>query len=161
MATAILLCGKICCGKSTYSQKLSLKRNAVVLSCDELTLCLSDFFPPEKHDDVLKNVKSYLQDQALNILSVGTNIILDYGFWTKPERISIRNYFQEKGFDVELHYLKISDDVLEHHINSRNISVLKNKHLGYYVDNNLKLKMNNAFQEPTPNEVDVLIDVTE
>ncbi|HOV25823.1 MAG TPA: AAA family ATPase [Pseudobacteroides sp.] len=42
MAKIIIMCGKICSGKSTYSQKLKKEINAVVLSCDELMLSLFD-----------------------------------------------------------------------------------------------------------------------
>ena len=42
MAKVILICGKICCGKSHYAKDLMQKQNAVTLSCDELTSILFD-----------------------------------------------------------------------------------------------------------------------
>ena len=38
MAKVYLICGKLCCGKTTYSQKLCAENDAIVLSVDELTL---------------------------------------------------------------------------------------------------------------------------
>lgn len=40
MAKVILICGKICSGKSTYAEQLRVQNNAVVLSTDEITLAL-------------------------------------------------------------------------------------------------------------------------
>lgn len=42
MDEIILLCGKICSGKSTDANKNKIKYNAVILSCDELMLELFD-----------------------------------------------------------------------------------------------------------------------
>ena len=37
MAKVILICGKICSGKSYYARKLKEKEHAVILSRDEMT----------------------------------------------------------------------------------------------------------------------------
>lgn len=37
MAKVIAICGKICSGKTLYSNQIKGKENAVLLSCDELT----------------------------------------------------------------------------------------------------------------------------
>ena len=41
MSKVILTCGKICCGKTTYAQKLCKENNAILLSVDEITLAWS------------------------------------------------------------------------------------------------------------------------
>ena len=42
MAKVILICGKICSGKSTYAEQLRIKERAAVLSVDEIMLaCLN------------------------------------------------------------------------------------------------------------------------
>ena len=40
MGKAILICGKICSGKSTYAARLKKETNAVLLSVDEIMLDL-------------------------------------------------------------------------------------------------------------------------
>ena len=40
MAEVIMMCGRICSGKSTYAKRLSREKNAVILSVDEITLAL-------------------------------------------------------------------------------------------------------------------------
>ena len=57
MAVVYLTCGKICSGKSTFARKLAKEKNAVILSCDELT----KLFPSaENHESVLEAVEKYL-----------------------------------------------------------------------------------------------------
>ena len=40
MAKVILLCGKICCGKSSYAGRIRKENCAAVLSVDEIMLLL-------------------------------------------------------------------------------------------------------------------------
>lgn len=40
MAKVIMVCGKICSGKSTYAECLRKKNNAVLLSIDEIMLAM-------------------------------------------------------------------------------------------------------------------------
>ena len=36
MAKVYLICGKLCCGKTTYAQKLCKENKAILLSVDEI-----------------------------------------------------------------------------------------------------------------------------
>ena len=60
MTKIILLCGEICSGKSTYANKIKLKYNAVILSCDELMLELFEEQLGNNHRIILQKVKNYL-----------------------------------------------------------------------------------------------------
>lgn len=40
MSSVILICGKLCCGKTTYAERMRGRRKAVLLSVDEITLSL-------------------------------------------------------------------------------------------------------------------------
>ena len=40
MAKVIMMCGRICCGKSTYARRLRTEINAAVLSIDEIMLAV-------------------------------------------------------------------------------------------------------------------------
>ena len=52
MAKAMLICGRICSGKSHYAALLHDRENAVILSCDELTFALFDGQLGEAHDRI-------------------------------------------------------------------------------------------------------------
>ena len=50
MGRAILICGKICSGKSTYAARLKQEIRAVILSTDEVTYDLTDNAQGEGYD---------------------------------------------------------------------------------------------------------------
>ena len=86
MAKVIMVCGKICSGKSTYSEKLRKENKAVVLSVDEIMLTLFGQNAGKKHDEYVKKIKKYLLEKSLDIISADVDVILDWGFWTRTER---------------------------------------------------------------------------
>ena len=56
MAKVILICGKICSGKSTYAEKLRMENKAVLLSIDEIMLALFGFYVGNKHDEYVEKI---------------------------------------------------------------------------------------------------------
>lgn len=78
----ILICGKICSGKSRYAKQILNKNNAVVLSCDEMVQTIFDKQLGENHDEVLLNIKRYLLNKSVHIIKAGCDVILDWGFWS-------------------------------------------------------------------------------
>ena len=68
MAKVILICGKICCGKTTYSQKLCSENNAVLLSVDEITLALFGQHCGDKHDEYVERTEKYLLSKSLELI---------------------------------------------------------------------------------------------
>ena len=96
MAKVIMTCGKICSGKSTYAQKLSKEYNAVILSVDEITLALFGQDVGDKHDDYVARAEKYLFEKSVEIVNVGINVILDWGFWTREERNQARDFYNSQ-----------------------------------------------------------------
>lgn len=60
VAKVIMICGRLCSGKSKYAEQLRLEYNAVVLSADENMLVLFDRQAGEKHDEYVKKIKEFL-----------------------------------------------------------------------------------------------------
>ena len=56
----IMICGKICSGKTFYANTIKSELNAVILSCDEVTSILFDNNLGEKHDEMAKRIRIYL-----------------------------------------------------------------------------------------------------
>lgn len=160
MAKIIVICGKICSGKSTYSEKLKKEINAVVLSCDELMLTLFDKQLGDKHDDIVKKCSTYLHDLAQKIIHANTNVILDWGSWTKEGRKNTIEFFKSKNIEVEMHYIKVDDKTWIAQIEKRNLLVEEGKSKAYYVDENLKEKSGEIFEELSIDEEYFLIDNT-
>jgi len=138
MAKIILLCGKICSGKSTYANKIKIQYNAVILSCDELMLQLFDEQLGDNHKVALQSVQNYLYQVAEQIITTNTNVILDFGFWTRSERSKIKMYYANKEVETELHYIKIVPEDWLCNIDKRNKNSGKYKNKSYYIDDNMK-----------------------
>ncbi len=151
-ARAILLCGKLCCGKSTYAEKLKMERNAPILSCDELMLKIFDERLGESHERVAEKAQSYLLNMAAELLSLTISVILEWGFWTKESREKANRFFQERGFQTELHYIDISDETWEKNIQKRNGAQSGGS---YFVDEGLLEKCRAVFEPPYPEEIDI------
>lgn len=160
MPKVIFLCGKICSGKTFYSSKLMKKYNCIVLSCDEITLPLERYLCGD-FDEMAAVIKEYLCKKACEIISSGVNVIIDFGQWKKSERASIREFFSKRSINTELHYIKVSDEIWEKHIEKRNNVVQLGLEEAYYVDEGLRSKVLSQFEEPTADEIDVLVEVTE
>lgn len=90
MAKVILICGKICSGKTTYAKNIMDKTNAVILSVDEITLALFGQHLGEKHDEITEKTEKYLLKKAVEIISIGVNVIFDWGFWTHKKENLLR-----------------------------------------------------------------------
>lgn len=160
MPAVILICGKICSGKSFYSAQLKKKRSCVVLSCDELVLPLEKYLCGD-YDEMTAVFKSYFRSKACEIISAGADVIMEFGLWQKSEREAVREYFSRQNIKTELHYVKVSDEIWEKHIQKRNREVQLGITEAYYVDEGLKAKLLSRFEEPSQDEIDVLIEVTE
>lgn len=158
MAKIILLCGKVCSGKSHYANHIKEKYNAVILSCDELMLELFEEQLGEHHNMISNKVKNYLYQLADQIVLANTNVILDFGFWTRSERQSIKQYFAEKGIETELHYIRVQPEVWLFNIEKRNGSRHDSKVKSYYIDQNMKQLFSERFEEPDHGEIDILFD---
>ncbi len=155
MAKVILICGKICSGKSFYTETLKKENNAAVLSCDEITLSLFDGNFGDKHDEMCERIHGYLFGKSAELLEIGVNVILEWGFWSKADRDFARNYFESRGFECELHYIDVSDELWQKNIIKRNREVAEGKTSAYYLDDGLLEKLERLFEVPDRSEIDV------
>ena len=156
MAKVILICGKICSGKSTYAEQLRIKHNAVVLSTDEITLALFGQHCGDKHDDYVERTQNYLFNKSLELIEIGINVILDWGFWLKEERDYAREFYNSRNIDCEFHYIDISDDTWKSRLKKRNSAILAEETNAYYIDDSIAKKFASIFEEPNEDEIDVI-----
>ena len=157
MAKVIMTCGRICSGKSTYTEQLRIKNKAVVLSVDEITLALFEHDVGEKHDEYVEKAERYLFDKSVEIIETGIDVILDWGFWTKAERDFAREFYRSKNIENEFHYINISNEEWKKRIEKRNSLISQGKISAYYVDEGLMKKVDVIFEAPSDDEVDLII----
>jgi len=156
MAKVILICGKICSGKTYYANEIKKKEKAVVLSTDEVTYDLTNNVQGNGYEEFANKVNTYLKKKTVELVNVGCNVILDWGFWTQKERKKITDYFSNHNIKVEWHYIDIEDSIWYKNIADRNEKV-ENGNGGYsfYVDEGLLKKVITIFEIPKSNEIDV------
>lgn len=158
MSKVYLICGKICSGKTTYAESFCKENNAILLSVDEIMLSLFDqCCGPELHMEYDRKIKGYLFDKSLEILEKGSDVILDWGFWTKEERDYAKNFYKSRNIDCELHYVEVSDETWEQQLNKRNNEVLENKAKAYYMEHSRALEFASKFRKPDNNEIDIFV----
>lgn len=153
-----MTCGTICCGKSTYARRLQAERKAVILSMDEVMLSLFPEGAGERHDEYVLRAERYLCALSLQILRAGTDVILDWGLWTRAQRDRLRAFYAAHGVESEIHYLRIGREEWERRIRSRNAGKAGDASV-YYVDEGLLRKAESLFEEPAKEETDVVADI--
>ena len=160
MGKVIVVCGKICSGKSYYSNELKDKYNAVIISPAEATYELINNEQGEFYNIFSERLLNYLTRKVGEIAQAGANVIFERGLWSKKERQEIREYYQSKGIDCEIHYVFVDDDAWKQNIQERNQRVLEGKGgSDFYLDEGLMKKLKEKWEEPTNVEFDVIYQV--
>jgi len=157
MAKIIALCGKICSGKSTYAEKIKHEYNAVILSVDTLMLMLFDENLGDKHEEIFEKSKQYLWKMAKIIIAADTNVILDFGLWTRCDRLETIDHFRCDEIQIEIHYINTPLELIRRNVKKRN---LFKDEFTYYIDETILDKCLNGFEEPDENEIDLEIKIT-
>lgn len=160
MGKVILLCGKICSGKSWYSKKIKDSLNAVIISPDEATYELLENKQGEFYDIFSKRLNKYLTKKVGEIASSGANVIYERGLWTKKERKDILEYYCSKNIECELHYICVDDETWKLNIFERNKSVKDGNKKYFYLDEGLMNKLEKLWEEPNDDEYDVIYKIT-
>lgn len=153
MAKITLFCGKICSGKSHIAKSYS----GINLSCDEL---MTRLFPEplgDAYEDASARSKAYLLDLAETLADGGVDVVLDWGFWFKEERVETLRRFTERGFDTELIYVEATPERRAANIAARNAAVAAGDASVYEADEGLLAKCDRLFEPPTADEVFTLI----
>jgi len=151
-----MMCGRIGSGKTTYAKMLQREKKMVVLSCDDFVLAINDDL--SKRHEIQENISVQLFDLAKQIWRSGVSVILDFGFWYKEQRKNIKREFEREGIKVELYYCRCDINQTNFRITKRNNKILQNEARGYIIDLKLKAELDNKFDEPDEDEVDVLIE---
>ena len=160
MGKVIIVCGKICSGKSYYSRKLKEELNAVIISPDEATYDLIKNEQGEFYNIFSDRLIKYLTKKVGEIAKAGVNVIFERGLWSKQERKNAREYYKNNGIECEIHYVCVDDETWKQNIAERNQRVLDgNGGSDFYLDEGLMKKLESKWEEPTDDEVDVIYNV--
>ena len=152
MATLHLMVGLPCSGKTTLAQKLEYELPALRLTTDEWQIRLfgQDAKEPE-HDARHSLIEALLWNIASRALELGTNVILDFGFWAREEREDYRSRAKHLGASSEVHYLDVSEDELLRRLEERNS---RPSQASFLISEKAMKPWIAFFQKPTPDELE-------
>ena len=98
MSTAHLLFGYIGSGKTTLAKELEHQHNAVRFTPDEWMARLFGEDPPaEVFQEKASVILGLMEPMWIRCLSLGVDVILDYGFWRRSDRDRARQLVREVG----------------------------------------------------------------
>jgi predicted kinase len=113
--------GLPCSGKTTRAKVLENELFAIRLTPDEWHVSLfgNDVYEPE-HDKRHGLIEDLLWQIATRSLSLGTNVILDFGFWAKEERDDYRLRASKLGARSEIIFTDVDEVELMKRVRTRN-----------------------------------------
>ena len=152
MATLRLMVGLPCSGKTTLARTLEQKHSALRLTPDEWHVRLfgQDAKEPE-HDTRHNLIEAMLWNIASRALELGTNVILDFGFWAQEEREDYRLRAKRLGASSEVHFLDVPVDELLRRLALRNSQPSQ---ASFHIPEEMVKPWIAFFQRPTPDELE-------
>jgi predicted kinase len=156
MATLHLIVGLPCAGKTTFAKQLELEQHALRFTPDEwhtrlfgqdFTLDLEHLDHNARHD----LIETMMWDVAARALQLGTNVILDFGFWGKSEREDYRARASQLGARSVVHFLNVPEEVLLARLEIRNANLPAGT---FQIPASKLLEWMKIFQAPTEDELE-------
>ena len=152
MATLHLMVGLPCSGKTTLARQLEKELPALRLSPDEWQLRLfgQDVEDPA-HSTRHDLIEAMLWELAARLLVLGTNVILEFGFWAREEREDFRSRAKQLGASSEVHFLDVPEEELLRRLAQRNSLPSQGT---FQITVERMQPWIGLFQEPTPDELE-------
>lgn len=103
--TLFLTVGLPCTGKTTAARRLEVEASALRLTKDEWVKALYGHENPSPAQAV---IEGRLIEIGLRALELGTNVVIDFGLWSRDERSALRQAAADLGAMVEMHYFELT-----------------------------------------------------
>src|SRR6478672_9472892 len=100
-----LTVGLPCTGKTTAARRIEIEQDALRLTKDEWVKALYGQENPPSAQDV---IEGRLIGIGLRALELGTNVVIDFGLWSRDERSALRQAAADRGALVKMLYFEIT-----------------------------------------------------
>jgi predicted kinase len=140
----VLLCGLPASGKTTLALEIADAYGAVRLNPDEWELALG--IDPFDEEFQLR-LEAAFTGLTERLLTLGTSVVLEWGFWARSERDEKRDFGRSLGAAVELRFLDVPFDELVRRVADRHADggiAITESHMERY---------RRSFQPPTEDEL--------
>jgi predicted kinase len=142
-ATLFIICGLPGAGKTTLAKTIETSLSAVRMSADDWMTALSINLHAEEQR---AKIEALQWELAKRLLSLGQNVVIEWGAWAKSERDRFRTEARALGARVELYFLSAPLEELFVRIRQRN---MENPPIEWAQVQ----KWADIFEEPAPTEM--------
>lgn len=152
----IMLIGRIASGKTFIAKRMKKKKPAVLLSCDKLMLTLFDDCLGEHHNAMQAKCHRYLFGLSKEISASGSDVILDFGFWTKEQRRETEDYYRAANIKLKRIYIVSDEEERKKRLKKRNEAVANAEGRHYIITPEMLERFDSVFEKPEIWEYDEL-----
>ncbi len=147
-ATLMLTVGLPGCGKTTAARKFELEHDALRLTKDEWMKALYGSENPSSASDV---IEGRLIGIALRAVSLGINVVLDFGLWSRDERSALRDAGHRAGASVMMWFAPIT---IQEQRRRHDLRIAEEPDSTWPMSDEELATWTASFDVPTPGEID-------
>src|SRR6266536_1914213 len=103
-------------GKTTAARLIEAEHHALRLTKDEWMKAL---FGPENPASASDVIEGRLIRLGMRALELGTNVVLDFGLWSRDERSALRQAAADVGASVVMRYFELDPDEQRNRLDQR------------------------------------------
>lgn len=147
--------GYLASGKTTFSKQLEQKHKAVRLSTDSWMVKLYGPSPTAAEFEKENHITVLQHQLAARLLTLGLDVILDHGFWSRNARDQARALAEHCKAEFKLYSLKASFDVLKARALKRSQNL---DHETFFIDENAFEVLKERFEALGEDEIHIAVD---
>ena len=161
MATAHLISGLPCSGKTTYAEALKSDVGGVHFPLDYWLITAFGRYSieaigQEEHTRRVLASRELICSAASPLLGTGVNVILDDGFFFRDHRMQHVRQAQQLGADAKIHFLKTPAHILRVRLQKRNAKLPSRN---FHIDPSMLQVFLGPFEVPSADEAAQLVIV--